>query len=163
MADKLSGWQLNVQTQRADSDGLESHQHTLQYHFMDNPSCSEPGRPISGTMLTLCKRPANDMANDSERNTKKSKRTCTYCSGAECKGRGGQRFCPKKGLDDQVSDHHLHLSLPAYDSLTRCFYWHQENLMEMTRRYNPWQIKHMQFLAVFGAYLGLLVENNNKE
>ena len=40
---------------------------------------------------------------------------------------------------------------------------HQENLMEMTRHYNPWQIKHMQFLALFGAYLGLLVENNNKE
>ena len=35
--------------------------------------------------------------------------------------------------------------------------------MEMTRHYNPWQLKHMQFLALFGAYLGLLVENNNKE
>jgi len=102
LADEPPAWELNVQTQCVDSDGLESHQHTLQYHFADHPSRSEPGGPISAaTMSTSCKRPANDTAGDSERNMKKSKRTCTYCSSAECKGRGGQRFCPKKGLDDQ--------------------------------------------------------------
>lgn len=64
-------WQLDVQTQHTGSDGLESHQHTLQYHFTDHHS--EP-RPINAatTMLASCKHPTNDTATD-ERNIKKSK------------------------------------------------------------------------------------------
>ena len=83
------GWQLNLQVQAPASNGLQ--QHTLQYRFTDHQ------------LRTSIKRTAADNIED-ERNGKKSKRTCTYCHSMECKGRGGQKFCPQKELDDGTNN-----------------------------------------------------------
>ncbi|KAF8836745.1 hypothetical protein BDN67DRAFT_1005294 [Paxillus ammoniavirescens] len=65
-----------------------------------NQVADNPSELVSAaTVLTPGKRRGN--GNENEWNIKKSKRTCTYCSSMECRGRGGQRFCPKKDLDNQ--------------------------------------------------------------
>lgn len=87
VGDVMEGWQLDLQVQAGPaSDGLQ--QHTLQYQFTD-PSHSR---------TSISKRTADNI--EDEWNSKKSKRTCTYCHSMECKGQGGQKFCPQKELDD---------------------------------------------------------------
>ena len=87
VGDVTEGWRLDLQVQAGPaSDELQ--QHTLQYRFAD-PSQSR---------TSISKRTADNI--EDERNSKKSKRTCTYCHSTECKGRGGQKFCPQKELDD---------------------------------------------------------------
>ena len=91
VGDTTEGWQLDLQVQAGPaSDGLQ--QHTLQYRFAD-PSQSR---------MSISKRTASNI--EDERNSKKSKRTCTYCHSTECKGRGGQKFCPQKELDDGTNN-----------------------------------------------------------
>ena len=81
------GWQLDLQVQGSTGDGLRQ----LQYQFTDHRLHA----PIT-------KRAAE--STEDERNSKKTKRTCTYCRSTECKGRGGQKFCPQKELDDSTNN-----------------------------------------------------------
>lgn len=90
-------WQLNHQLEVQPDNYTGQQVHSLHYCYQPERSdrvSTESGAGPSSSHGGL-KRPASDTA-ENERTIKKSKRKCTYCSSAECKGRGGQRFCPRK-------------------------------------------------------------------